>query len=44
MAISFLGFSDSRKRSWAVIRLAMPSSIPPVTKTIRSFRRREKMS
>jgi hypothetical protein len=44
MAISFLGFSDSRKSSWAQIRLAIPSSTGPVRKMIRSFNRREKMS
>jgi hypothetical protein len=44
MAISFLGFSDSRKSNCAQIRLAMPSSTGPVRKMIRSFSRREKMS
>ncbi len=44
MAISFFGFSDSRKISWAQIRDAIPSSTGPVRKMIRSLRRREKMS
>ena len=44
IAISFLGFSDSRKRSWAQISEAMPSSTGPVRKMIRSLSIREKMS
>src|SRR3546814_898970 len=42
--MSFFGFSDSRNRSWATISEAIWSSTSPVTKTIRSRSRREKMS
>src|SRR5580658_8364123 len=42
--ISFFGFSASRNRSWATTRVDMPSSIGPVTKMMRSFKSREKMS
>ena len=41
MKMSFFGFSDSRKSSWAVISEAIWSSIPPVMKTIRSRSSRE---
>ena len=41
MEISFFGFSASRNRSCAVISEATWSSIGPVTKTMRSFKRRE---
>ena len=41
MEISFSGFSASRKSSCAVISEATRSSIGPVTKTMRSFNRRE---
>jgi len=44
IAISFLGFSASRKRSCATTRVATVSSIGPVMKTMRSFNSREKMS
>ena len=44
MEISFFGFSASRKSSCAVISDATWSSMGPVTKTMRSFKRREKMS
>ena len=44
IAISFLGFSDSRNRSCATTRLAVRSWIGPFTKMIRSLSRREKMS
>jgi hypothetical protein len=39
--MSFDGFSDSRNSSWATITEAMWSSISPVTKMMRSRRRRE---
>src|SRR3990167_3545646 len=42
--MSFFGFSDSRNNSWATISEAIWSSTSPVTKTIRSRSRREKMS
>ena len=42
--ISFFGFSASRNRSWATTKVAMPSSIGPVMKMMRSFRSLEKMS
>src|SRR3954454_21145513 len=42
--ISFFGLSASRNKSWATTGVDMPSSIGPVTKMMRSFRRREKMS
>ena len=42
--ISFFGFSDSSHSNCAQISEAMPSSTGPVTKMIRSLRRREKMS
>ncbi len=41
MKMSFFGFSDSRKSSWAVISEAIWSSTGPVTKTIRSRSSRE---
>ena len=41
MAISFLGFSDSQYSSCMQIEAATSSSIGPVTKMMRSFRRRE---
>jgi hypothetical protein len=41
MKMSFFGFSDSRKRSWAVTSEAIWSSIGPVMKMIRSRSRRE---
>ena len=44
MSICFLGFSASRNSSWAQTSAAMPSSIGPLTKTIRSRSSREKMS
>ncbi len=42
--ISFFGFSASRNSSCATTSVDMPSSIGPVTKMMRSFSRREKMS
>jgi hypothetical protein len=42
--ISFDGFSASRCRSCATIRLDMPSWTGPETNMIRSFNSREKMS
>jgi hypothetical protein len=39
--MSFFGFSDSRKSSWAVMTEAIWSSTPPVTKMMRSRSRRE---
>src|SRR3546814_19782407 len=42
--MSFFGFSDSRNSSCATISDAIWSSTSPVTKTIRSRSRREKMS
>src|SRR5437868_15127868 len=44
MLISFFGLSASRKSNCATTSVDTPSSIPPVMKTIRSLRRREKMS
>jgi hypothetical protein len=44
MEISFLGFSASRNSICATTRVAIPSSIGPVMKMIRSFNSREKMS
>ena len=41
MKMSFFGFSDSRKSSWAVISEAIWSSIGPVMNTIRSLSSRE---
>ena len=41
MAISILGFSASRKSSWAQTSVDMWSSIGPVMKIMRSFRSRE---
>ena len=42
--ISFFGFSASRNRSCATTSVAIPSSIGPVMKMMRSLRSREKMS
>ena len=42
--ISFFGFSASRNSICATTSVAMPSSIGPVMKMMRSFRSREKMS
>ena len=42
--MSFFGFSDSRNSNCAVMSEAMPSSTPPVTNTMRSRSKREKMS
>jgi hypothetical protein len=42
--ISFFGLSASRNSSWATTSVDMPSSTGPVTKMMRSFSRREKMS
>jgi hypothetical protein len=39
--MSFSGSSDSRKRSWAMIRLATLSSTASPRKMMRSFRSRE---
>ena len=44
MWIGLEGFSDSRKSSWATTTWAVSSEIGPLIHTIRSFRRREKMS
>ena len=41
MEISFFGFSASRNSSCATTSVAMPSSIGPVMKMMRSFRSRE---
>ncbi len=42
--ISFFGFSASRNSICATTKVAMPSSIGPVMKMMRSFSSREKMS
>ena len=41
METSFFGLSASRNRSWATTSEAMPSSIGPVMKMIRSLSSRE---
>ena len=44
IAISFLGLSDSRKSSWALIKAETLSSIAPLRNTMRSRSKRENMS
>jgi hypothetical protein len=42
--MSFLGFSASKNKSWATIKVDIPSWTGPETKIIRSFNKREKIS